>query len=95
MCSIVLKKKILGVLADNILGNASPELVTSRAIACRLNISLAETRSTLISMNEAGIIESDPETERALITRQGLCWLESEDRNRKTETRNFAPKAPL
>ena len=75
MCSVHLKKKILGVLADNILGNTSPDLVASSTIARRLNISLAETRSTLLSMNEAGIIESDPETERALITRRGLCWL--------------------
>ena len=75
MCSVHLKKKILGVLADNIVGNSSPDLVASDTIARRLNISLVEIRSTLLTMNEAGIIESDPDTERALITHRGMCWL--------------------
>ena len=75
MCSVQLKKKILGILADNIVGNSSPDLVASATIAHRLNISLVEIRSSLLTMNEAGIIESDPDTERALITHRGMCWL--------------------
>jgi DNA-binding IclR family transcriptional regulator len=75
MCSVHLKKKILGILAANIEGSAAPGLVASSAIARELNISLAETRSTLLSMREAGIIESDPDSERALITREGMSWL--------------------
>lgn len=74
MCSVIMKKKILGVLAE-MAGNESPDLVTSRTIAERLNISLVETRTAMVSMCEAGIIESDPERERALITRQGISWL--------------------
>jgi DNA-binding IclR family transcriptional regulator len=71
---MVIKKKILGVLAE-MAANQNPDLVASTTIAERLNISLAETRSTMMSMCEAGVIESDPETERALITRQGMHWL--------------------
>ena len=74
MCSVIMKKKILGVLAE-MAAEKHPDLVASSTIAERLNISLAETRSTMISMCEAGVIESDPDSERALITRQGMHWL--------------------
>lgn len=74
MCSVVLKKKILGVLAE-MASDKCPDLVASTTIAQRLNISLVETRTAMVSMCEAGIIESDPDRERALITRQGMHWL--------------------
>lgn len=75
MCSVVLKKKILGVLAE-MAADKCPDLVASTTIAQRLNISLVETRTAMVSMCEAGTIESDPETERALITQQGMHWLQ-------------------
>lgn len=75
MCSVNLQKKVLGVLADNIAGNSSPDLVASATIASRLNISPVEIRSALLTMSDAGIIESDPDTERVLITHRGMCWL--------------------
>jgi hypothetical protein len=74
MCSMLIKKKILGVLAENVAGNTFPDLVASATIAERLNLSLTETRETMRSMSAQGVIESDEEVRHALITREGLHW---------------------
>lgn len=91
MCSVHLKKKVLGILVANIEGSSCPGLVASSTIARQLNISLEETRSTLLSMREAGIVESDPDSERALITREGLFWLRGMASDGKAPHEFFQP----
>lgn len=72
---MVIKWQILGVLADNIERNKSPDLVASTAIAERLNLGLAETMASIRSMSATGLIESDEEARHALITLQGMHLL--------------------
>lgn len=69
------KIRILTLLSDN-LKEIEPELVPSSAIAGRLNMTLPELRQVLRSMEGMGVIETDPDLQYNLITREGLVWLE-------------------
>ena len=66
--------QLLEILADN-LKNPHPGLMPSNEIARRLNMTVAETKQILISMDGMGIIECDMEGEYCLITPCGLQWL--------------------
>ncbi len=76
MCNMVLKRKILGVLMENIASNKYPGLVDSTTIAEKLNLSEAETKRVIRSMSEMGVIESDEEIQHSLITREGILWFQ-------------------
>ncbi len=76
MSSMVLKRKILGVLAENIACNKYPGLVDSSVIAKKLSLSVAETQRVILSMSRMGVIESDEEIQHTLITRKGILWLQ-------------------
>lgn len=67
------KLKILGILHDN-LRQTPPQLVPSTAIAGQLNMDLPELRQVLKSMEGMGVIETDPDQQYNLITREGLLW---------------------
>jgi len=79
MSSMVLKKKILGVLMDNITANKYPDLVDSTTIAEKLMLSETEVKRIISSMSRMGVIESDQDFRRSLITREGILWLQKTD----------------
>jgi DNA-binding IclR family transcriptional regulator len=70
------KLRVLGILRDN-LNNPQPQVMHLEKIAEKLQQNQKETRQLLLSMNKAGEIESDVEGEHVLITRAGLCLLNS------------------
>lgn len=67
--------KFLSILAENS-RKPYPEVVDSEAIADRLNLSLGETRQMIQCLNDMGVIQSDFEGHRSLITQKGMHWLE-------------------
>lgn len=71
-------RRILAVLSDN-LREAEPQLVLSETIAGRLNMPMPELQQILKSMDGNGIIETDPDLQRNLITRKGLLWLQRQN----------------
>lgn len=74
MSLLTYKYKILEALVEN-LSNAHPQLVSSVSISERLQIGLKDTCQIVKAMNALGIIESDQEGERALITAFGMvCY---------------------
>lgn len=68
-----LKFRILSILSEN-LKQAEPQLVPSTAIAGRLNLDMSELQPVLKSMEGTGVIETDPDLQYNLITREGLLW---------------------
>ncbi len=68
------KIHILTILFNN-LRNSQPQLVPSVDIAGQMNVSLAETKQVLKSMEGMGVIETDPDLQYNLITQKGLLWL--------------------
>jgi len=70
------KIRVLSILSDN-LKNPQPQVVGIERIAAELKLSLNDTRQLLLRMDEAGIIKSDMEGQYSLITREGLCWMNS------------------
>lgn len=69
------KQLVLSVLSEN-LKQPQPEVVDSARIAAALHMELAETRQIVKILREAGAVESDLDGEYALITREGLLWLQ-------------------
>ena len=67
------KIRILSILRDN-LQQSPPQLVTSSAIAGRMNMKLPEVQQVLKSMEGMGVIETDPDQQYTLITQEGLLW---------------------
>ncbi len=65
-------QKVLEVFAKNVEINVRPDLVNSMCIADELDISIAETKQLLTTMNGMGYIKSSIETDYSLITREGL-----------------------
>lgn len=76
MAFLAYKKQILGILVEN-LKNAQPQVVETCKIADRLNLSIKETCQMIKVMNSKGLVESDQDGQRALITREGLSTLQS------------------
>lgn len=72
-----LKLRVLAVLSDN-LKETRPQLVPSTAIAGRLNMSMPELKQILKSMEGMGVIETDPDLQYNLITREGLLWYQEQ-----------------
>lgn len=67
--------KFLAILAENS-RKPSPEVVDSDMIAHRLNMSKMETQQMIRCLNDMGVIQSDIEGHRSLITQKGMHWLE-------------------
>ena len=71
------KLRVLAILTDN-LKVTQPQLVSSTAIAGRLNMKLSELQQVLKSMEGMGVIETDPDLQYNLITRKGLLWFQQQ-----------------
>lgn len=67
------KLRILSILKEN-LREARPQLVPSTTIAGQMNMDLPELQQLLKSMEGMGVIETDPDQQYNLITREGLVW---------------------
>jgi predicted transcriptional regulator len=67
------KLRILSILRDNLRENP-PQLVSSTTIAGQMNMNLPELQQVLKSMEGMGVIETDPDQQYNLITREGLLW---------------------
>ncbi len=77
------KTKILTILYKN-LQKAQPQLVPSTTIATKLNLPLTELQNVLKSLKGMGVIETDPDLNFSLITREGLNWLAQQNHGVKT-----------
>lgn len=69
------KIRVLTILSDN-LNNPHPQLVQTSAIAGQLNMPITELHNVLKIMDAMGIVQTDPDLCHALITRQGLHYLD-------------------
>lgn len=67
------KLRILAILRDN-LRESQPQLVSSSVIARQMNMNIQELQQVLKGMEGMGIIETDPDQQYNLITREGLRW---------------------
>ncbi|WP_163336893.1 hypothetical protein [Desulfopila sp. IMCC35008] len=77
MAYVADKKEILKVLVENLNNNDHPQIVEADEIARRLNMSQKEIRRIIKMMQQVGEVESDPEGQKLVITRQGLRWMAS------------------
>lgn len=68
------KQQILEILVEN-LKNPQPQVVNSQLIAERLNMSVQDTCQLIKIMNEMGVVISDIEGQKSLITQEGLHCL--------------------
>lgn len=64
---------ILKLLVDN-LKNEQPQAVDAKTISEKLEMNLRETCQLIKMMHEKGLVESDQEGERVVVTRQGLLY---------------------
>lgn len=76
MCFLAYRQQVLGILVEN-LNNEQPQVVESHTIAKRLNVSVKEACQIIKVMNSMGIVESDQDGQRSLITREGIHCLDS------------------
>jgi predicted transcriptional regulator len=74
MAYVADKKEILKVLVEN-LNNDHPQIVETQEIANRLNMNPKEISRIIKKMQQVGEVESDPDGQKLLITRQGLSWM--------------------
>lgn len=65
------QQQILSILREN-LAQDPPQLVATDTIAGRMNLKLPEVRRVLRTMEGQGVIETDPDQQFTLITREGL-----------------------
>lgn len=68
------KQQVLEILVEN-LKNSQPQVVDSQLIAERLNMSMKDTCQLIKVMNETGMVISDIDGRKSLITREGLHCL--------------------
>ena len=71
MSLIQQQQQIRSIPCEN-LQPAPPQLVAAATIAGRLNLRLAEVRRVLRTMEGLGVIETDPDQQLTLITREGV-----------------------
>jgi len=69
------QERILRLLSEN-LNNPQPEVVPSLSIAQALAMEPARARQLPKTLDQLGSVVSDLEANHALITPQGLEWLE-------------------
>lgn len=65
------KLQVLEILVEN-LKNSQPEVVNSQHIANELKISEKDTCQLMKIMHQMGVVISDSDGQRSLITREGL-----------------------
>ena len=71
----VLKLKVLKLLAENAINNASPQVMDTDAIAGALDIRPAEAKQLLKILHASGLIITNMEEQYSLITQEGVDWL--------------------
>ena len=69
-----LKSTILNILQEN-LQNDQPQPVGAASLAESLQVNLQEIRQTIKMMNKQGVVESDQDGDRVVLTRQGQVFL--------------------
>ncbi len=74
MSLIKYKRQVLAILFEN-LNQSQPQLVPSISIAEQMGVNLPELQQVLRGMEGTGIIETDPDQQYNLITREGVRWL--------------------
>jgi predicted transcriptional regulator len=65
------KQQVLEILVEN-LKNTQPQVMNSHQIADKLNMSVKDTCQLIKIMHEMGVVISDVEGEKSLITKEGL-----------------------
>jgi predicted transcriptional regulator len=70
-----LKLKVLKLLAENAINNASPQVMDTDAIASILDIRPAEAKQLLKILHASGLIITNMEEQYSLITQEGIDWL--------------------
>jgi predicted transcriptional regulator len=65
------KKQVLEILVEN-LKNSQPEVVNSHHIANKLKMSEKDTCQLMKIMHQMGVVISDIDGQKSLITREGL-----------------------
>jgi predicted transcriptional regulator len=71
MSNLIKTRRVLTFLAKN-LNNPQPQIVSSELIAGELDMSIKETSQLLKIMHNTGMVISDAEGLKALITREGM-----------------------
>ena len=66
--------QVLMILSEN-LHNLQPQLVPTTAIADEMEIQLSKLHNVLNTMHSMGLIQTNPDLQYNLITRQGLNFL--------------------
>lgn len=65
------KLQVLQILVEN-LKNSQPQVMNSIQIADKLNMSVKDTCQLIKIMNAMGVVISDDDGEKSLITQEGL-----------------------
>ena len=65
------RQQVLEILVEN-LKNSQPQVVNSRHIADKLKMSEKETCQLIKIMHQMGVVISDMDGQKSLITREGL-----------------------
>lgn len=65
------KQQVLEILVEN-LRNPQPQVVNSQLIADKLNMSVDEICQLIKIMHQMGVVISDIDGQKSLITREGL-----------------------
>ena len=68
------KQRVLEILVEN-LKNPQPQVVNSRQIADKLKMSEKDTCQLMKIMHQMGVVISDIDGQKSLITREGLLCL--------------------
>jgi predicted transcriptional regulator len=65
------KQQVLEILVEN-LKNTQPQVMNSHQIADKLKMSVKDTCQLIKIMHEMGVVISDGDGEKSLITKEGL-----------------------
>jgi len=68
------KQRVLEILVDN-LKNSQPQVVYSQLIADKLNMSVKDTCQLVKVMHQMGVVISDMDGQKSVITKEGLLWV--------------------
>ena len=71
MSHLVKTRQVLNILVNN-LNNPQPQIVYCEHIASALEMSVKETSQLLKIMHAMGVVISDAEGQKALITQEGM-----------------------
>lgn len=78
--------QILTILSEN-LSNPQPQLVKTSLLAAQMDIGISELQKVLKAMDGLGIIQTDPDLQYNLITREGVQFLERQGPGVRTAQR--------